>query len=118
MQMLPKLVITKFNETNIDWLRFWNQFQAETDQADGAAVTKFSCLKELVNPKVRSCIDGLQFSAEGYEGAKAILKTRYGDTSEIVNAYVQNIMYLPTIHGANVGKIHDFITYCCKILSH
>ena len=105
---LPKLVITKFNGTSMDWLRFWNQFQAEIDKADVAAVTKFSYLKELVDPKVRSCIDGLPFSTEGYKRAKAILETRYGDTSENVNAYVQNIMYLPTIHGTNVCQIHEF----------
>ena len=28
---LLKLVITKFNGTHIDWLRFWNQFEAEID---------------------------------------------------------------------------------------
>ena len=98
---LPKLVITKFNGTSMDWLRFWNQLQAEIDKANVAAVTKFSYLKELVDPKVRSCIDGLPFSTEGYERAKAILETRYGDTSEIVNAYVQNIMYVFAYHPRN-----------------
>ena len=27
-----------------------------------------------------------------------------------MNAYVQNIMYLPVIQGTNAGKIHDFYT--------
>ena len=84
---LPKLVITKFNGTPLDWLRFWNQFEAEIDKADVAAITKFS-----------------------YLSTKNILKTKYGDDSEIVNAYVQNIMYLPVIQGTNAGKIHDFYT--------
>lgn len=30
---LPKLVITKFSGTHVDWLRFWNQFEAEIDTA-------------------------------------------------------------------------------------
>ncbi|XP_028408199.1 uncharacterized protein LOC114530777 [Dendronephthya gigantea] len=105
---LPKLIITKFNGTPVDWLRFWNQFEAEVDKADVAPVTKFSYLKELVDPKVKSHIDGLPFSTEGYEHAKNILKTKYGEISEIVNAYVENIMNLPTIQGTNTGKIHDF----------
>ena len=63
-----------------------------------------------MDPKVRSTIDGLPFTTEGYERAKNILKTKYGDDSEIVNAYVQNIMYLPVIQGTNAGKIHDFYT--------
>ena len=94
---LPKLGITKFNGTPLDWMRFWNLFEAEIDHTDVAPVSKFAYLKELVCPKVRSCIDGLPFSTEGY-----------GDSSEIVNAYVQNIMFLPTIQGSNAGKIHDF----------
>ena len=52
-----------------------------------AAITKFSYLKELVNPKVRTSIDGLPFMTEGYQRAKNI-KSKYGQTSEIVNAYV------------------------------
>ena len=105
---LPKLVITPFNGTPLDWLRFWNQFEAEIDQADVAPITKYSYLKELVNPKVRVSIDGLPFSTEGYERAKNILKSKYGDMSEIVNAYAHNIIHLPTIQGTNAGKIHEF----------
>ena len=105
---LPKLSITKFKGELTDWPRFWNQFEAEIDHSTVAGVTKFSYLKELVDPKVRTAIDGLPFSTEGYERAKNILKTKYGKTSEIVNAYVQNIMALPTLTGSNPAKIHEF----------
>ena len=77
---LPKLVITKFSGTHVDWLRFWNQFEAQIP-----AVTKFSYLKELLEKKVRVNVDGLPFNSEGYERAKKILKTKYGKTSEIIN---------------------------------
>ena len=40
--------------------------------------------------------------------AKNLLKSKYGKTSEIVNAYVQNIMALPIISGTNPVKIHQF----------
>jgi len=102
---LPKLVITKFNGDYTDWQRFWSQFEAEIDRASVAGVTKFSYLKELVEPSVRATIDGLPFSTEGYERAKNILKDRYGKTSEIVNAYIKNIMSLPKINGSHTPKI-------------
>ena len=105
---LPKLVITPFKGTFTDWLRFWNQFGAENDAADVSPVTKFSYLKELLEPKVRSAVDGLPLTSEGYERAKNILKTKYGKESEIVNAYVNNIMALPATHGANPNKISEF----------
>ena len=105
---LPKLVITNFRGQLTDWTRFWNQFEAEIDGTGIPAVTKFSYLKELVDPKIRTEIDGLPFSSEGYERAKNILKTKYGKTSEVVNAYVENIMALPTINGNQPARIHEF----------
>ena len=71
-------------------------------------MTKFAYLKELVLPKVRADIDGLPFTTEGYERAKNILKSKYGKTSEIINAYVNNIMSLPTIPSENPNKSMNF----------
>ena len=34
--------------------------------------------------------------------------SKYGKKSEIVNAYVQNIMALPMITGTRLAKIHEF----------
>ncbi|XP_068739951.1 uncharacterized protein [Montipora capricornis] len=105
---LPKLQITRFNGTHTDWLRFWNQFKAEIDSADVPQITKFSYLTELLEPRVRITVDGLPFTIEGYERAKSILNTNYGKVSEIVNAYVNNVMSLPAIHGTNPNKIMEF----------
>ena len=105
---LPKLVITKFRGDLTDWPRFWSQFETEIDKAEIAGVTKYSYLKELVDPKIRTEIDGLPFSSEGYERVKNILTRKYGQTSEVVNAYVENIMSLPTIGGTQPARIHDF----------
>lgn len=104
----PKLVITKFKGGLTDWPCFWNQFEAEVDRSEVAGVTKFSYLKELVEPKVKTAIEGLPFSTEGYEQARNILKTKYGKMSEIMNVYMQNIMALPTFPGSNPSKIHQF----------
>ena len=72
------------------------------------AVTKFAYLKELLEPKVRQGIDGLQFTTEGNERAKNILKTEYGKVSEIVNTYIENIMALPVVVGSQPLKVHEF----------
>ena len=105
---LPKLVISKYNGALENWLAFWNKFEAEIDKTGLPAVTKFAYLKELVEPRVRKGIDGLPFTSEGYERAKNILQTNYGQTSEIINAYVENIQGLPVISGTHPAKIHDF----------
>lgn len=61
----PKSIVSKFECTNLDWLRFGSQFETEKDLADIAIVNKFSYLKELLIPKVRPLIDGLPFNIEG-----------------------------------------------------
>ena len=53
-------------------MRFWGQFIKGVDKSDMAAITKFSYLKEFVEPKVRESIDSLPFTSEGYERAKVI----------------------------------------------
>ena len=83
---MPKLTITKFNGTKLDWKRFWGQFTEGIDKSKMAAITKFSFLKEFVVPKVRKSIDGLPFTPEGYEKAKSILKERCGNDSEMEKA--------------------------------
>ena len=105
---LPQFIISKFQGTDIDWFRFWNQFEAEIDRVNIDAGAKFSYLKELLLPKVRVHIEGLPFTPEDYERAKNILKSTYGKSSEVVNAYVQNLTSLPVIKGANPSKVHDF----------
>ena len=71
-----------------------------------AAVTKFSCLKEFVVPKVRKIIDGLPFTPEGYEKGKSILKERYGNDGEVEKAYVKDILELPKVSESQPQKIH------------
>ena len=105
---LPKLSITKFDGTFANWLPFWNKFEAEIDKTELAPVTKFAYLKELLEPKVRTDIDGLPLTREGYERAKNIIKEEYGKTSEIINAHVNNILELPTVTSANPGKVNYF----------
>ena len=106
---LPKLIISKYDGSYERWLSFWNKFEAEIDSTTLPAITKFSYLKELLEPKVCNEIDGLPFTTEGYARAKNILKTNHGNTSEIVKAYITNIQELPTITGRKINMIHEFI---------
>ena len=104
---LPKLTITNFQGTHLDWLRFWSQFETEIDKATITQVAKFSYLKELLVPKVRSAVDGLPYNTEGYERAKAILTAKNGKPSEVANAHIQSIIALPTVQGSQPARVHD-----------
>ena len=70
---MPKLIITKFEGTHIDWFRFWNQNEYEVD--------RFNYLKGILAPKVRLLIYTLPFTSEGYSRAIAILKAKFGKPS-------------------------------------
>ena len=48
---LQKLIISRFESTCFDWLKFWSQFETKIDRADIITASKFSYLKELVIPK-------------------------------------------------------------------
>ena len=102
---LPKLVITQFRANYLDWLRFWNEFNAKIDKSALPAVSKFSYLEELLPPKGKILINGLPFNAEGYERAKATLEGAYGKPTEVAKA---RLVRLSSITYHNVPKIHEF----------
>jgi hypothetical protein len=116
---LPKLVISKFDGTFMDWPRFWGQFSEAIDKSSIAPITKLTYLRELLDPKVKRCVKTLPFTTEGYNRAKSVLLDRYGKESEIVNSYVREILELPYIPSANPRKIAEFsekLSYCVQAL--
>ena len=116
---LPKLVITKFDGSHMDWPRFWGQFSENIDKTSVAPITKFTYLRELVTPQVSRTIEALPFTAEGYNRAKSILKEKFGKDSEIIKAYTKEILELPTLTGTNPKAISDFsekLTFCVQAL--
>ena len=102
------LSITPFNGNVEDWLPFWGKFTSEIDSTNLNCLTKFRYLKELLVDSVRTDIDGLPFNKDCYANAKAILEAEYGQTTEIVNENVKNIMGLPNIAGTSPTKVKEF----------
>ena len=116
---LPKLVITKFKGSYTDWPRFWGQYTKSIEKSGLASITKFSYLRELLSDNVRREVESLPFTSEGYNRATAILKEKYGNKSEIVKAYVKEILSLPRIPSAKARAIAEFsdkLTYCVQSL--
>ena len=85
---MPKLVITKFDGTPQNRMRFWGQLKTQIDKSSAPDVMKFSYFKKLVNSKLRNLINGLLFTADGYQKAKDLLVRRYRKTSEVAGTYV------------------------------
>ena len=116
---LPKLVISQFNGSHMDWPRFWEQFTENIEKSSIAPVTKFAYLCELLAPKVCKTVEVLPFTPEGYNRAKSLLQDKFGKESEIVKVYTCEILELPTINNMHTKKIHEFnekLTYCVQAL--
>ena len=77
----PKLTLSKFDGSHLDWQRFWCQSEFEINRAELAQVTKFRFLKEALKLKVRVLVDGLPFTIEGYGEPQASLNP---NTAKIV----------------------------------
>ena len=106
---LPKLVISKFQGTALDWFRFRNQIETEIDQQNHISpVTKYSYLKEFLLPYVRKLVDSLPFLSEGYSRAKAVLQANFGKPTVVANAHINCIISLPIVFGSHPNKVHDF----------
>ena len=115
----PRLQITIFRGTVLDWPRFWAQFKEDIDETELKPVKKFNLLKELVGETDRTVIENLPSDEAGYNRAKKLLEDKYGDKNEIVAAYTKQIAQLPTIHGVDVNKIHAFyakLASCVHVL--
>lgn len=116
---LPKIETKRFEGSYLDWPRFWGQFTETIDKAEVAPINKFTYLCGLLGPKVKTAVEALPFTAEGYNRAKSILLNNYGKESEITKAYVKEIMALPVITSANPRRISEFsetLTYCVQAL--
>ena len=105
---LPKLSITRFNGKPHDWVHFKGQFEVMVDSQSVPSITKFSHLKELVEPSIRTVIDCLPFTDEGYTRAFKYLEDKYGHPSEVAGSYVVSLLELSTVSERDVSKIHRF----------
>ena len=68
---------------------------------------------------MKRAIEAFPFTAEEYNRAKSILRERFGKESEIVKAYIKEILDLPSISSPNPRKIGEFsenLTYCVQAL--
>ena len=81
---LPNIEIERFEGSFLDWPRFWGQFTETIDKADIASINKLTYLCGLLGSKVKSAVEALPFTSEGYNRAKSILQGRYGKEPEIV----------------------------------
>ena len=103
---LPKISITKFNGTPLDWVRFEGKFNTTVvSRTRHDEVCPFKRARGILNSKcprlpsvqrARLCL------------STEILWNKYGHPSEVAGSYVINLLELAQIPEKDVVKIHQF----------
>lgn len=89
------------------------------DKSSVPPVIKFTYLRELLDNRERKTIDALPHTAEGYNRAIATLKELFGKESEIVKAYVKEILdlpYTPTTNSKRIHELFDKLSHSLQLL--
>ena len=63
---------------------------------------------ENVLEKIRDKVNGTAKNNRRLTILKTVYPRSMAPLTKIINDFVQNIMNLPTIHGTNPNKVHDF----------
>ena len=105
---LPKVKLTPFKGSAVDWVRFENMFLSQVHNKDFSDEEKFTFLLELVTPKIRDQIGNLKPGTLGYNTAWQRLKREYGETKHIINSHMSQIVNLPLTKGTSVEKGQEF----------
>ena len=73
---LPKIKLNSFSGNPVEWLSFWDSFQASVDKnSDISGVDKMNYLSGLLKGEAARVIQGLPLSESNYQRAFYLLKS-------------------------------------------
>ena len=105
---LPKLNLPSFGGNMLDWQPFWDSFSAAVhDNLSLNDVQRFNYLKSQLYGEASQCIAGLQITNTNYAQALQVLKRRFGQPHKIIDAYMQNLINLPS-PTSDIKELKDF----------
>ena len=107
---LPKLSIQPFNGNQLEWLTFWDSFSAAIDEhTELNNIEKMNYLQNMLKGEAARAIAGLPLTNENYTKAIEILKERFGDKQNIINAYMDSLTRAtpPTYEISSLRTFYD-----------
>ena len=94
---LPKLELPSFSGSVTEWQPFWESFETTVHTNPSLTnIQRFSYLKSQVTHKAEQCIAGLSLTNANYNQAIYLLKERFGQDQQIIDAYMKNLLELPS----------------------
>ena len=93
---LPKLNLTTFSGSTLDWLSFWDSYESAIHRNPSLReVQKFNYLKSLLHGDASQTIAGFSMTNTNYDKAISLLQERYGQTHKIIQTYMQALLDIP-----------------------
>lgn len=109
---LPKITSKSFSGNPIEWLSFWDSFQASVDKnSDISGVDKMNYLSGLLKGEAARVIQGLPLSESNYKRAVDLLKERFGQKQVLINAHMDALLKIPAATN-DVKKLRSLYDAC------
>ncbi|XP_037520577.1 uncharacterized protein LOC119397212 [Rhipicephalus sanguineus] len=111
---LPTLQLQTFDGQLCHWPSFWEQFKTSVEENENLTKgEKFQYLKTLLKGDAAAAISGLQATAECFDDAIEILKSRFGDNLRIIQDHLRRLRALPAVDSSedvyNLRKLLDYV---------
>ena len=109
---LPKMKLKSFSGNPIEWLSFWDSFQASVDKnSDISGVDKMNYLSGLLKGEAARVIQGLPLSESNYKRAVDLLKEGCGQKQVLINAHMDALLKIPAATN-DVKKLRSLYDAC------
>ena len=109
---LPKITLKSFSGNPLEWLSFWDSFQASVDKhSDISGVDKMNYLCGLLKGEAARVIQGLPLSESNYKRAVDLLKERFGQKQVLINAHMDALLKIPVATN-DVKKLTSLYDAC------
>ena len=105
---LERIRIPVFSENKKDYQKWYAAFTSCVDLNSLSPQFKMLRLESCLAGEAAETIEGLGYSAEAYEAAKAGLDRKYGGSRRLVKSHLDELKKLKTIEENNPRKLEKF----------
>ena len=105
----PRLELKRFTGKVTEWQEFWDGFNSAIhEDTELANVDKFKYLKSFVEEPASKVIAGIPLTDANYDVAVDLLHKRYGKTSVLKRAYMNELINLqPVFNEKSLGRLRE-----------
>ena len=120
---LPKIVLKSFSGDILRFQEFWECLDSAVHSNEDLNKTaKYNFLRSLLEGEAAATISGLSLTADIYEEAVCILRSRYGNKQVLISAHIDNLLHLtPVVSSKDITKLrglHSEIEINVRRLKH